>query len=278
MKKERTSASGRGCPNPIGVFDSGLGGLTVVRELRRLLPTEKIIYFGDLARLPYGNKSRSQILNYSIQNTLFLLKHRVKAVVVACNSSSSVAYRFLKRHFDLPIFDVIQPAVEEAVRLGGKEPVGVIATKATIHSGSYENELKRLCPGLRIRTQVCPLFVPLVEEGWLDHPITRDVVRLYLEKMKRAGIKSLILGCTHYPLLRRGIRSYLGSRVRLIDSAAPTARKLKTVLTERGLLARRPGTGELQIFVSDLSSNFRRVGERFLGEKLRGVRIARSFE
>jgi glutamate racemase len=273
---KNSKSNRRSSQKPIGVFDSGLGGLTVVRELRRRLPQESIIYFGDIARLPYGIKSREQILTFSIQNTLFLLKKKIKALVIACNSSSSAAYQFLKNHFNLPIVDVIFPAAEAAARATRKGRVGVIATQATIASGSYEKALKRLRPGIQVFSYSCPLFVPLVEEGWLEDPITDDIIRRYLKPFQKHKIDTLILGCTHYPLLKSRIEKIVGKKIRIVDSTYPTVTKLASLLDKNKLRHSSVTRGKLKIFVSDLPRNFLPIGERFLGEKLSSVEVVRQ--
>lgn len=270
------SKSSKHARRPIGVFDSGLGGLTIVREIRRKLPNETIIYFGDMARLPYGTKSKEQILSFSIQNTLFLLKHKVKAVVVACNSSSSAAYHFLRKNFNLPIIDVIVPAAESAVEATRSRKVGVIATQATIDSGAYEKALRSLDSKLKVVTGSCPLFVPLVEEGWLEGKITEDVARTYLDSLCRQNIDTLILGCTHYPLLRKSIEKVVTSRIKIVDSVRPTVEKLTSILDKKGLRYPSKTRGELKIYVSDKPRNFVKVGEKFLGEKLKHVEVVRQ--
>ncbi len=277
MKKHAKRRTGKE-NKPIGVFDSGLGGLTVVREMRRLLPSEAIIYFGDIARLPYGIKSKEQILSFSIQNTLFLLKHKIKALVVACNSSSSAAYSFLKNHFNLPVVDVIEPAARAAVEMTRSGKIGIIATQSTIASGAYERALKRLKPSIKVTQMACPLFVPLVEEGWIDGKITEDIVREYLKPLKRERFDTLILGCTHYPLLKNIIQRHVGAGIQLVDSARPTAEKLSSILEKNELCYHSPRNGKLKIFVSDLPRNFIRIGERFLGEKLNDVKVVRENE
>ncbi len=264
---------------PIGVFDSGLGGLTIVREMLSRLPGEQLIYFGDMARLPYGTKSKEQILTYSIQNTLFLLKHRVKAVVVACNSSSSAAYSFLKSHFNLPIIDVIEPAVEAAVQATRTGRVGVIATQATVDSGAYEKWLKKKKSSVRVFQASCPLFVPLVEEGWLDGKVTRQIAEIYLKPLLAKKVDVLILGCTHYPLLRRAIAQVAGPSVRLVDSIEPTVGQLENVLTRKDFRNPVPDSHRkdaLKVYVSDKPRNFVKVAEKFLGQKLNHVEVVRQ--
>ncbi len=260
---------------PIGVFDSGLGGLTVVRELRSQLPRESIVYFGDIARLPYGTKSRSQIQRFSLQNTEFLLQKGIKALVVACNSSSSAAFRLLKQRFSLPIVSVIEPAVAECLRRTQTGRVGVIGTTATIESRVYEEALRRGGSRIRVFTQSCPLFVPLVEEGWLNGGVTERVIETYLGPLAEKKVDTLILGCTHYPLLRERLQKFFGPRVELIDSAEPTVKRLASFLEEEELLCGKNGRPKFEVFTSDLPRNFLHVGERFLGEKLPKVKVVR---
>jgi len=266
------------CRRPIGVFDSGLGGLTLVREIRRRLPEEGIVYFGDMARLPYGIKSKEQILSFSIQNTLFLLKHKIKALVIACNSSSSAAYTFLKRHFNLPVLDVITPAAEQAARVTRTKRIGVIATQATVESGAYEKRIRALLPSAKVFASACPLFVPLVEEGWLAGEIPEKVAASYLEPLKRQKVDTLVLGCTHYPLLRNTIKKIAGRSIQLVDSVEPTVENLASILEKNGLVYPfdRRRHGDLKVFVSDRPRNFIRVGEKFLGEKLHHVELVRQ--
>ncbi len=278
MRTKTKKSKNASALKPIGVFDSGLGGLTIVREMRRRLPAESIIYFGDMARLPYGTKSKEQILTYSIQNTLFLLKHKVKAVVVACNSSSSAAYNFLKNHFNLPIIDVIEPAVDAALEATRTGRVGVIATQATVDSGAYEKGLKRKRPSVKVFQAACPLFVPLVEEGWLEGKVTRQIAEVYLKPLLSKKIDTLILGCTHYPLLHQAIQEVAGKKIRLIDSMAPTVDELASVLEKKDLANPAPNSRRdlLKIYVSDKPRNFVRVGEKFLAQKLNHVEVVRQ--
>ena len=260
---------------PIGIFDSGLGGLTVVRELRQRLPSESIVYFGDMARLPYGTKSRAQIQRFSIENTHFLIQRGIKALVVACNSSSSAAFPLLKRRFRLPMVSVVEPAVEEALERTRNRKVGIIGTAATVESRVYEKALRRKNSGIKVYGQSCPLFVPLVEEGWLEGGVTERVVEKYLRPLVRKGIDTLILGCTHYPLLVERIREVVSKRVELVDSAGPTVERLTSLLESKGLLYAGERRPRFQIFTSDLPRNFVRVGERFLGKKLPSIQVTR---
>ena len=259
--------------NPIGVFDSGLGGLTVVRELRRQLPRESIVYFGDLARLPYGTKSGAQIRRFSLECTEFLVQKGVKALVIACNSSSSASFHVVKKRFSIPVISVIEPAVEESVRMSPGGKIGVIGTQATIESQVYEEALRRKSPRVQVFVQSCPLFVPLVEEGWLDGGVTERVIEKYLTPLAQKRIDTLILGCTHYPILAESLRIFLGPKVRLVDSAAPTVKRLASLLRERKLLYEGERRPKFEIFTSDLPRNFRSVGERFLGEKLPPIKV-----
>jgi len=255
---------------PIGVFDSGVGGLTVVKELIRQLPNEDIVYFGDTARVPYGIKSAKTIIRFSIENILFLLKHNVKLICIACNTVSSLALPIIKRHFRVPIVGVINPGAREAVYATQNRRVGVIGTKATIQSGSYEIEIRQLDPRIKISSMACPLFVPFVEEGWLSGDVVLSVAETYLMPLKKNHIDTLILGCTHYPLLKPVIRQVMGNRVVLIDSAKQVAVEVKKILSGEGLLNRNH-TGKHKFFVSDNPEWFSSVAKRFLGKPLNNV-------
>ncbi len=268
LKKNKNSA-------PIGVFDSGLGGLTVVRELRRQLPHEQIIYFGDIARLPYGIKSEKQIREFSSENTEFLLKRKVKAVVVACNSSSSAAYDYLKKNYAVPIIDVIQPAAEKAVAVTRNLKIGVIATQATVASGAYRRAIQSQNKKIKVFSNACPLLVPFVEEGILDGSLIEMVISRYLSPILKQKIDTLILGCTHYPLLKKVIQKVAGPQVKLIDSAPAAVGKLKDLLIQTDGFRNPKKKGELHVFVSDLPASFRAVGDRFLGEKLINIKVVR---
>ena len=257
------------------MFDSGLGGLTVVREIRRKLPDESILYFGDIARLPYGTKSSAQIRRLSLENTEFLLRKGIKALVIACNSSSSAAFSFLKRRFSLPIVSVIEPAVEESLAKTRNKVIGVIGTTATIESRVYEEALRQRDPEVQVASESCPLFVPLVEEGWLNGGVTERVIEKYLGPLKEKGVDTVILGCTHFPMLEEKIREFLGPRVTLVDSAHPTVKALASLLERKKLLASKKRKSRFRIFTSDLSRNFISVGEQFLGEKLPPVKVVR---
>ncbi|MCX5710092.1 MAG: glutamate racemase [Candidatus Omnitrophica bacterium] len=255
----------------IGVFDSGVGGLTVVKELIRQLPTENIVYFGDTARVPYGIKSRETVIKFSIENILFLLKQDVKLICVACNTVSSFALPVIKNHFRVPIVGVLSPGVREAVYATRSGRIGLIGTKGTIKSKAYEKEIKQLSPKAKVTAVACPLFVPFVEEGWLSGDVVNSVAKTYLKPLKDAKVDTLILGCTHYPLLKPVIRKIMGPDVTLIDSAKQVAMEVKDILTREDLLNKK-GRGRHKFFVSDNPEWFSGLAQRFLGKPLKDVR------
>jgi glutamate racemase len=259
---------------PIGIFDSGVGGLTVVQQIQKILPGEDIVYFGDTARVPYGTKSSQTITKFSVENVEFLMEKDVKLVVVACNTASALSLDFLKRCFRVPIIGVIEPGAKGAASVTRSGRIGVIGTNATISSGSYEKAIRKLNPGALVTARSCPLFVPLVEEGWLKRPVTRDVASIYLAPLKAAKVDTLIMGCTHYPLLREVIKSVMGRGVLLIDSAKEVAKEARIILASAGLL-NSPGRKEKHnFFVSDEPSRFAAVAERFLKKKISCVKRA----
>lgn len=252
----------------IGVFDSGVGGLTVVKELLKLLPRETIIYFGDTARVPYGNKSISTVTKFSLQNTRFLLQQDIKLLVVACNTASALSLTTLHENFpDLPIIGVIEPGVKAALAATKKKRVGVIGTVATISSQAYNRLLKARAYDLQVYGQACPLFVPLVEEGWSHKKVTSLIAAEYLSGLKRVGIDTLILGCTHYPLLKKIIGQEMGKKVKLVDSAREAAREVQHILEQKKLAANK-GIGNCLFYVSDIPEKFITVGQQLLGEKI----------
>ena len=255
-----------GVRQPIGVFDSGIGGLTVVKALIDELPGESIVYFGDTARVPYGTKSKSTIVKFSLENVEFLLRFGVKCIVIACNTSSSWALPTLRKYFKVPIIGVIRPGALAALRQTRNKRVGVIGTTATIHSGAYEVAIKRLDPTITVFSQDCPLFVPLVEEGWLNGSICQQVAERYLLPLQRRRIDTLILGCTHYPLLMPAIRQVLGPGVALVDSAQQTAAEVRGVLTGGAIMTNGHVHPRYRFFVTDEPTHFHRVGHRFLGQ------------
>ena len=257
--------------NPIGVFDSGLGGLTVVKELLRQLPNEAVVYFGDTARVPYGTKSQESIVRFSRENVSVLLKHKVKMVVVACNTASSLALSNLRETFSVPIIGVIKPGAQKAVQITRNKRIGIIATCATINSEAYTREIKRLSPTISVNTQACPLFVPLVEEGWFDTKVTSAVAQEYLEKMKKMKIDTLILGCTHYPLLKPVLTKIMGKDVVLVDSAQEVAQEVKQLLevTQKNRIANKNSASVF--LVSDEPKHFAQLAKRFLGFSISNV-------
>ena len=257
----------------VGVFDSGIGGLTVVRELLHVLPRERLVYLGDTARVPYGNKSRETVVKFSTENVLFLLHHDVKMVIVACHTASSFALPFLERHFSYPILGVIEPGVDAALAATRSGRVGVIGTNATIGSNAYPAAVRRRGSKVRLTQAACPLFVPLVEEGWIRDSIALEIAHRYLRPLKAARVDTLILGCTHYPLLKQMVARVMGPKVVLIDSARQVALKAREVLRQVKLSTpagngRRP---ERRFFVTDEPRHFERLSLRFLGRRVGNV-------
>lgn len=263
-------------PKAVGVFDSGVGGLTVVKELIRHLPGEDIIYFGDIARVPYGIKSQETVIRFSLENILFLLKHEVKLICIACNTASSLALPVIKSHFRLPIIGVITPGVREAVCTTKHKCIGIIGTRGTIKSRAYEFEIRNLDPAIKVTAVACPLFVPFVEEGLLSGNLVLEVAREYLKPLKSSCVDTVILGCTHYPLLEPVIKQVLGRQVTLIDSAKQVALEVKEVLSHEGLLS-KGRCGKHRFYVSDNPEWFSELAERFLGEPVRNVKKVTPF-
>ena len=250
---------------PIGVFDSGIGGLTVVRELTRQLPRESIVYFGDTARVPYGPKSPDTVRRYSREITSYLQEQGVKAVVVACNTATAHALPELEAEFALPIVGVVNPGASAAVEASRRGEIGVIGTAGTVRSGAYERAIHALAPNAHVTARACPLFVPLVEEGWLDTEPTRLIAREYLRPLADAHVDTLVLGCTHYPLLKPLLAEVLGPDVRLIDSAEKTAEQIGRQLAARGIEAPADARPRHRFIASDAPEQFLRVGQQFLG-------------
>ena len=255
---------------PIGVFESGIGGLTVAAALRAKLPGEDIIYLGDTARVPYGTKSVRAINRYAMECALFLLNRNVKLIVVACNTASAVALKRLKEVLRVPLIGVVEPGVEAALRVSHSKRIGVIGTPSTISSGAYQELLKKLTPNTEVSVKACPLLVPLTEEGRLSGQVVKAVLEDYLEPLKRKKVDALILGCTHYPLLKPSIVEVMGEQTTLVDSAEVTAEEIKTVLLREGLL-RTHGKGSVKCYVTDVPRQFKRLGKLFFGEALEQV-------
>jgi len=259
---------------PIGVFDSGLGGLTVVKQLFKRLPHESIIYFGDTARVPYGSKSVETVQRFSLQIARFLEKQGIKLLVVACNTASSVAIDFLRERISIPVIGVIEPGARAALKVSSGKEIGVIGTTATIAAGRYEMYLRQMDPAVRIDKAACPLLVPLVEEGWIDTEVTELVVRQYLAPLLERKIDTLILGCTHYPLIKTVIARVVGDQTRIVDTSVETAAVVNDLLQARGLAARSEQPAQHRFFVSDFPQKFEEIAHRFLGEALPNVERA----
>ena len=255
----------------IGIFDSGVGGLTVLRELRRQLPQEELVYLGDTARVPYGTKSPQTVARYAREAARFLVGQRVKLLVVACNTASAVALDDLAAVHRLPVVGVIEPGARRALEVTRTGRVGVIGTEGTIRSRAYERALLAGNPGVEVHVAPCPLFVPLAEEGWSEHPVARLAAAEYLAPLLRQGIDTLVLGCTHYPLLKRTLQEVAGPAVALIDSAEETAKTVATLLGSGGLERHAGPAASPRFFVTDIPDRFERVGGAFLGAPLAGV-------
>jgi glutamate racemase len=257
---------------PIGVFDSGIGGLTVLRSLERRMPGESLIYFGDTAHVPYGSKSPEAVARYSTAVARFLAAKGVKLLVVACNTSSAVALEAVRRAVKVPVIGVIVPGARAAAALGARR-VGVIGTEATVRSGAYPRALRAAGSRARAESAACPLFVPLVEEGWWDGLVTETVARRYAAPLKRARVDALILGCTHYPVLKPVLSRVMGKGVRLVDSAEETAREAERELLRLGLRSSRKGRGRREFYASDAPQRFLRLARRLLGRRVERVRL-----
>lgn len=257
-------------PRPIGVFDSGMGGLTAVRRLRRIMPSEHIIYFGDTARVPYGNRSKETLLQYARQDLRFLSGFDLKAVVIACGTVSTNCLDELRLESGLPMVGVVEPAVERAAEMTKLGKIGLVGTRASVASGAYERALAKIAPGLDMLALACPLFVPLVEEGRCQpgDVVIETVAREYLEPLREKGVDVLILGCTHYPLLSQVIGNVMGPNVRLVDVGAEAARACRNLLAENDALGEGPGG--VCCYTSDRAANFQRLASLFLGEDLSG--------
>ncbi|MBM2841937.1 MAG: Glutamate racemase [Bacteroidetes bacterium] len=259
---------------PIGVFDSGIGGLTVVHALTQRLPHENIVYFGDTARVPYGPKSPQVVREYAAQDVDFLISKDVKMVVIACNTVSSVALDVVQKHAKMPVVGVILPGATAAIEATKRKRIGIIGTRATVNSNAYTNALRQLDGEVQVFARECPLFVPLAEEGWIDHKVTDAVAKEYLFPLTHEKIDTLILGCTHYPILKRAIAAVMDANVILIDSGEAAAQEVERVLTEKNLRNASKERPNLQFFVSDIPAKFAEVGERFLGQRMGRVNKA----
>ncbi len=260
-------------PRPIGVFDSGIGGLTVVKALHELLPNENIFYLGDTARVPYGGKSATTVERYSLEMTDMLADEDVKIIVIACNTASSLALPKLEKTLSVPVIGVIKPGAEAAIAVTRNRHVGVIGTRATIKSSAYERALRSLNPKINISARACPLLVPLIEEGWLDDDLTDGVIARYLKPLVAEGIDTLVLGCTHYPLLNGAIARFLGDKVNLVDSADNCARAVKELLDQQLLCAPAENCGALEVALTDAPDSFLRVAREALQLEIDQVQL-----
>ena len=255
---------------PIGVFDSGLGGLTTVREITQVMPGEDIIYFGDTGRVPYGNRSRETIIRYTKDDIEFLLKHNIKIIIAACGTASSVALGQLYDNYDIKIIGVLEPACEEAVRVTKNGRIGVIGTTGTIKSGKYTELIKKINPELTIVSNDCPMFVPLVENGYAESEAARLIAIDYLSPLKEADVDTIILGCTHYPLLEKVISDIMGKEVNLISPGALAAKKAQSYLKENDILSEKTADGKSEFYVSDSVESFSGLASTFLGRNIEG--------
>ena len=273
MHHHEESAGSPGSKQPIGVFDSGIGGLTVAAALRRLLPHENIYYIGDTARVPYGGKSQSTIERYSVEISGMLLARRAKMIVAACNTASALGVPRLQQTLSVPVTGVILPGAKAAVAATRNGHVGVIGTRGTVRSGAYERAISALAPEVKVTSRACPMLVPAIEEGWLDDPITVSICARYLEDLVESGIDTLVLGCTHYPLLKESLARFLGEGIRLVDSAENCAIAVRELLVEHQIGASTQEVGTLEVALTDASDGFLPVAEQALGLDVGRVQI-----
>ncbi|MRR57584.1 MAG: glutamate racemase [Deltaproteobacteria bacterium] len=255
----------------IGIFDSGVGGLTVLKEVIKSLPQEDTVYLGDTARVPYGTKSPETVTRYSMEITSFLVSKDIKLLIVACNTASAFSLEALNHHFSIPIVGVIEPGARRAASVTKTGKVGVIGTEGTIRSSAYTKAIKRINPEIEVITRACPLFVPLAEEGWVDNEVARLTAESYLHGLKNAGVDTLVLGCTHYPILKDTIAAAMGGGVQLVDSAEETAHTVAEILRGSGLIRPASEKGNHHYFVTDVPAGFMKFGNRFLGGALEEV-------
>lgn len=256
---------------PIGVFDSGIGGLTVVKRIISALPNESIIYFGDTARVPYGSKSNATVIEYSLQDAQFLINKNVKAIVVACNTASSIAIHEIEKNFKVPVIGMIEAGANAASAATTRGKIGVIGTRATISNKAYSGAIHSINPEYDVAEQACPLFVPLAEEGWIEHKAVYEIAEEYLKEMRSRNIDTLVLGCTHYPILSGVIQKVMGENVKLIDSGIAAAEAVERELRNRALLNPNSTEGSREFYVSDIPAKFKEVAELFLGRTINHV-------
>ncbi len=261
----------------IGMFDSGVGGLTVLKEVRALLPHERIVYFGDTARLPYGNKSPQTVTKYALESALFLLTRGIKLLVIACNTSSAFALNILQKKLPVPVIGVIDPGAQEAVSHTKNGRIGVIGTKGTIKSMAYERSIKKISPRAVVISRSCPLFVPIVEEGLEDDEVAHLMAEKYLKDLKRSDIDVLVMGCTHYPALEKVIKKVMGKGVTIVHTGRETAKEVKNTLEKKRLLSDKP-KGGCEYFVTDAPGAFEEIGGRLLGERLARVKSLKNLD
>ena len=258
---------------PIGIFDSGVGGLTVAEEVMRVLPDEDIVYFGDTARVPYGSKSKETVTLFSKQIVRFLLTKQVKAVIVACNTASSNSLESLKETFSIPLFGVVEPGAREAVKTTRNQKIGVIGTNSTINSAAYARLIQKSNPSIQVFSKACPLFVPLAEEGWLDTEVTALTAQTYLSPLCEKGIDTLVLGCTHYPLLRQMIQKTVGNGIHLVDPAAATANEVRQYFQKNNMLHEKNATPNRVFYVSDMTGTFDTICQIAMHQRFHGVKV-----
>ncbi|MEO8209869.1 MAG: glutamate racemase [bacterium] len=258
--------------NPIGVFDSGIGGLTVAKSLFDILPNENIMYLGDTARLPYGTKSKETVIKYSVEITKFLLNKNVKMVVVACNTASSVALPYLRKISRVPVLGVIKPGCKAAISKTNNFKIGVIGTLGTVQSFAYKTQIHKIDINIEVFSKACSLFVQLAEDGWTENKIAELIAKEYLSEFKKLNIDTLILGCTHYPILKKIISKVVGKKIKLIDSGEEAAKEVKRILGQENLLNTQKKNGQHKFYVTDFQKKFKEISERFLGQPIRNVK------
>jgi glutamate racemase len=261
---------------PLGMFDSGIGGLTVLDAVGRRLPRESVVYFGDTARLPYGTKSKETVTRFSEEIVRFLMTKNPKLIVVACNTASAYSLPVIRSMVDIPVVGVVEPGAKAALRVTRNNKIGVIGTRATIQSGAYLEAIQSRKPDAKVFSKACPLFVPLIEEGWVDHPVTLEVAKHYLEHLTACEVDALILGCTHYPLLKSVLEQVVEPGVVLVDSAEETAREVEEVLGGKGMLASSLVGPRAELYVSDMHLNLRLQIQRFLGFEVPRIKVVDS--
>ena len=264
--------------SPIGIFDSGLGGLTVFNQLKKNLPHEQFIYLGDTAHLPYGDKSPKTIINYSKKISKFLFHKQIKLLIVGCNTASAVALKEINKMSNVPIVDVIGPCVDRAVLETQNQSIGIIGTETTIASHSYQKKIHQINDSIKVHTQSCPLFVPIIEEGLLNHTILQEAIKLYLSKLKSAMIDTLILGCTHYPIIKAQIKKEIGLGINIIDSSIVTAEYVENFLKNNKLFSTKKTANEDIFYVTDLSTKFTKIAAMFLNTRLTNIQSTNLFQ